>query len=40
MQQDSSMLAPLAKAGCLVVREPFETPQRAGSPCRIIKLGL
>jgi molybdopterin molybdotransferase len=39
-QQDSSMLAPLAKAGCLLVREPFEPPQRAGGRCRIIRLGL
>lgn len=39
-QQDSSMLAPLAKAGCLLVREPFEPSQRAGSRCRIIRLGL
>lgn len=39
-QQDSSMLVPLAKAGCLLVREPFEPAQRAGSPCRIIRLGL
>jgi hypothetical protein len=34
------MLVPLAKAGCLVVREPFEPAQRAGGPCRIIRLGL
>jgi molybdopterin molybdotransferase len=39
-QQDSSMLTPLAKAGCLLVREPFDPPQRAGSRCRIIRLGL
>ena len=39
-QQDSSMLVPLAKAGCLLVREPFEPAQRAGGPCRIIRLGL
>ncbi len=39
-QQDSSMLVPLARAGCLLVREPFEPAQRAGSPCRIIRLGL
>jgi molybdopterin molybdotransferase len=39
-QQDSSMLAPLAKAGCLLVREPFDPPQHAGGRCRIIRLGL
>jgi molybdopterin molybdotransferase len=38
--QDSSMLAPLAKADCLVVREPYAPPAAAGSACRIIKLGL
>jgi len=36
--QDSSMLALLAKADCLVLREPFAPPARAGSPCRIVKL--
>jgi molybdopterin molybdotransferase len=36
--QDSSMLALLAKADCLVIREPFAPPARAGSPCRIVKL--
>jgi molybdopterin molybdotransferase len=39
-QHVSSMLAPLAKAGCLLVREPFDPPQRAGGRCRIIRLGL
>jgi molybdopterin molybdotransferase len=39
-EQDSSMLVPLANAGCLLVREPFEPAQRAGNRCRIIKLGL
>jgi molybdopterin molybdotransferase len=38
--QDSSMLAPLAKADCLVIREPFAPPAAAGSPCTILKLGL
>ena len=36
--QDSSMLALLAKADCLVIREPFAPPAAAGSPCRIVKL--
>ena len=36
--QDSSMLALLAKADCLVIREPFAPPALAGSPCRIVKL--
>jgi molybdopterin molybdotransferase len=35
--QDSSMMAPLAKADCLVIREPFESAANAGSPCRIVK---
>lgn len=38
--QDSSMLAPLAKADCLVIRDPYASPAAAGSACRIIKLGL
>jgi len=36
--QDSSMLAVLAAAGCLVVRPPLALPARAGDPCRIIRL--
>lgn len=36
--QDSSMLALLAKADCLVIREPFAPPAPAGSACRIVKL--
>jgi molybdopterin molybdotransferase len=36
--QDSSMTAPLAKADCLVIREPYEPAAKAGSPCRIVKL--
>jgi molybdopterin molybdotransferase len=39
-QQDSSMLVPLAKAQCLLVREPHEPAARAGSPCKILKLDL
>jgi molybdopterin molybdotransferase len=38
--QDSSMMAPLAKADCLVIREPFAPAAAAGSPCTIVKLGL
>ena len=35
--QDSSMMAPLAKADCLVIREPYEPAAKAGSRCRIVK---
>ncbi len=35
--QDSSMIAPLAKADCLLIREPYEPAAKAGSPCRIVK---
>ena len=38
--QDSSLMAPLARAGCLVIREPFAPAAAAGSPCVILKLGL
>jgi molybdopterin molybdotransferase len=38
--QDSSMLAPLAAADCLLIREPHAPAARAGSPCPILKLGL
>jgi molybdopterin molybdotransferase len=38
--QDSSMLVPLAEAGCLLVREPHAPAAPAGSRCTIIKLGL
>jgi len=38
--QDSSMLAPLAQADCLVIRPPFAPPAPAGSPCVILKLAL
>ena len=37
--QDSSMMVPLAKADCLLIREPFEPAAKAGSNCRIIKFG-
>jgi molybdopterin molybdotransferase len=36
--QDSSMLAPLAQADCLLIREPHAPAARAGSPCLILKL--
>ena len=38
--QDSSMLAPLARAGCLVIREPYAPPAAAGSRCAIVKLAF
>jgi molybdopterin molybdotransferase len=37
-KQDSSMLAPLAQADCLVIREPFAPAAAAGSPCTILNL--
>jgi molybdopterin molybdotransferase len=36
--QDSSMMAALAKADCLVIREPFAAPASAGSRCAILRL--
>jgi molybdopterin molybdotransferase len=38
--QDSSLMAPLARADCLVIREPYAQAVRAGSRCIILKLGL
>jgi len=38
--QDSSMLAPLASAGCLVIREPYAPPAAAGARCAIVKLAF
>ncbi len=35
--QDSSMIGPLAKADCLLIREPFEPAAKGGSSCRIVK---
>jgi len=35
--QDSSMMAPLAKADCLLIREPYAPPASAGSRCTIVK---
>jgi molybdopterin molybdotransferase len=39
-QQDSSMIAPLALADCLLIREPHAPAAPAGSPCRILKLRI
>ena len=36
--QDSSMLAPLAAADCLLVREPHAPAAAAGTPCRVLRL--
>jgi molybdopterin molybdotransferase len=38
--QDSSLMAPLARADCLVIRAPYAPPAPAGSSCVILKLGL
>ena len=38
--QDSSLMAPLAKADCLLIREPYAPSAPAGSDCVILKLGL
>jgi molybdopterin molybdotransferase len=35
--QDSSMMAPLAKADCLMIREPHDPAAKIGEPCRIVK---
>jgi molybdopterin molybdotransferase len=35
--QDSSMMVPLAKADCLIVREPYAPASAAGSRCVIVK---
>jgi molybdopterin molybdotransferase len=35
--QDSSMTTPLAKADCLVIREPYAPAAGAGSRCVIVK---
>ena len=35
--QDSSMMAPLARADCLVIREPHAPAVKAGSRCAIVK---
>jgi len=36
--QDSSMMVPLAKADCLVIREPHAPRANAGSRCMIIQV--
>src|SRR5215510_3208151 len=38
--QDSSLMTPLAKADCLLIREPHAPAAPAGSECVILKLGL
>jgi len=38
--QDSSLMTPLAKADCLLIREPYAPAAPAGSECVILKLGL
>jgi molybdopterin molybdotransferase len=38
--QDSSLMAPLAKADCLLIREPHAPFALGGSPCVILKLAL
>jgi molybdopterin molybdotransferase len=38
--QDSSLMAPLAAADCLLIREPNAAFAPAGSPCVILKLAL
>lgn len=38
--QDSSLMAPLSKADCLVIREPYARAAVAGSVSIILKLGL
>ena len=36
--QDSSMVGVLAKANCLVIREPYAPPAEAGTPCMIVRI--
>ena len=38
--QDSSLMASLAKADCLLIREPHAPAASSGSPCVILKLAL
>ena len=38
--QDSSLMAPLARANCLLIRSPHAPAAQAGSDCVILKLGL
>jgi molybdopterin molybdotransferase len=39
-EQDSSMMQVLARADCLLIREPYAPAKPAGAPCRIVKLPL
>ncbi len=36
--QDSSMMAPLAQADCLLIREPYSPASSAGDPCTVVRL--
>ena len=38
--QDSSMMARLASANCLVLRAPFAPAAKTGAPCTIVKLSF
>jgi molybdopterin molybdotransferase len=38
--QDSSLMAALARADCLLIREPYAPALTAGSPCPIVKLAF
>lgn len=38
--QDSSLMAPLSQADCLLIREPHAPAAKAGSGCRILKFGF
>ncbi|HEY1542351.1 MAG TPA: gephyrin-like molybdotransferase Glp [Xanthobacteraceae bacterium] len=38
--QDSSMLSPLASAGCLVIREAYAAAAKSGTRCAIVKLAF
>jgi molybdopterin molybdotransferase len=38
--QDSSMLAPLAAADCLLIRDPYAPAAPVGSRCRILRLAV
>jgi molybdopterin biosynthesis enzyme len=37
-KQDSSMLSRLARADCLIIREPLAPAAAAGAPCAILNL--
>jgi molybdopterin molybdotransferase len=38
--QDSSMVATLSRANCLLIREPYAAPAQPGSACSIIRIPL